>query len=453
MKQKKNRKKGMLARVITMALAAALLAVAIVLAEEIQPTVHIEGLELRMVAEYETDKYGQYVLENGKPKPKLDSNGNQLQSVQALVSISVSDASLNTGFSLPLHYNTDYLSPSDWKTNGLISEIKNSDANPDDLLHHSFFRVDEGLYAGKDPFEWISGREGYVGGLAINNSSNILTMHLALQDDLVIPQEGENKIAIFSWKGRPGGSDRYVVVPQNTSAKDMDKAVYGTISFRVNDTYLGTGTGDPVTNLQANLKKLVDKFVGTTGGNGYPVDGSSDGPLLETYMEGNERLTLWGLFNRFGNQDTTQGTTTAWNRAKIDKNIQYRINLDSEDVIIKAEPVKNEIVINAYQAFTDGNVSDLALAMQKYAESVRDTYVSENQADMSIYWGDPNATSVNKPADAPGMFIQRVGDTEIYRLPGVLPIPGDISLRKSRLTAPLPPRIPTTFTIPVRATT
>ncbi len=410
MDQKKTGKGSILARVISMALAAALLAVVIVLAEDIPPTVHIEGLELRMVAEYETDQYGQYVLENGKPKPKLDSNGNQLQSVQALVSISVSDADLNTGFSLPLHYNTDYLSPSDWKTNGLISELKDSNASADDSLHHSFFRVDEGLYAGNDPFVWGAGvtDSGEVGGLAVNNNSDILTLHLALQRELTIPQVGENKIAIFKWGGRPGGNDRYVNVPKNTSTKDMDKVAYGTISFRVNDTYLGTGTGDPVTNLQANLKKLVDKFVGENGGDGRPVDGSSDGPLLETYMEGNEKLVLWGLFNRFGNQDTTQGTTTAWNRAKIEKNIQYRINLDSEDVIIKAEPVKDEIVINAYQAFTDGNVSDLALAMQKYAESVRVTYVSENQADMSIYWGDPNATSVNKPADAPGMFIQEV---------------------------------------------
>ena len=80
-------KKRLTAGLLATALAVSLIAAIVVLAADPDPTVHIEGLDLRMVAEYETDQYGRYVLDGSNQRiPILDSDGVQKQSVQALVS-------------------------------------------------------------------------------------------------------------------------------------------------------------------------------------------------------------------------------------------------------------------------------------------------------------------------------------------------------------------------------
>ena len=154
-------KKRLTAGLLATALAVSLIAAIVVLAADPDPTVHIEGLDLRMVAEYETDQYGRYVLDGSNQRiPILDSDGVQKQSVQALVSISISNTELCTGVELPLFYNADYLIPSDWETNGKMEvEVPNSVSvnDPNDPLHHLFFRADEELYEGKDPFDWSGG--------------------------------------------------------------------------------------------------------------------------------------------------------------------------------------------------------------------------------------------------------------------------------------------------------
>ena len=423
-------KKRLTAGLLATALAVSLIAAIVVLAADPDPTVHIEGLDLRMVAEYETDQYGRYVLDGSNQRiPILDSDGVQKQSVQALVSISISNTELCTGVELPLFYNADYLIPSDWETNGKMEvEVPNSVSvnDPNDPLHHLFFRADEELYEGKDPFDWSGGSSQLL-----NVKPNItdpdsqkwgmvrgaLKLHLTTQRELSDRKDkpedvtDQNKLVKHEWEWID--SETFEETIENDSyiytGNDENRTVLGTISFRVNEEYLGTE------DVEARLRDLVDKFNGSTTGGPADSSDTKTAPLLQVYGTGQvgalnnpSELKIWGLYKN--NDD-------AFVRRPGDKNVKFRINVESNDVIIKARPVKNQVVINAYEAFTDGKISDLALAMQKYAESVRVTYVSQKEADMSIYWGDPVDTppSDYMPADGPGMFIQKDGGTDIYR--------------------------------------
>lgn len=409
MNRRSRFKKRILAGLASMAVAASLLTILVASADP-PPTVHFEGLELRMVADYKTDEHGNYVLDGQNQRiPEVDQDGKQRQSVQALVSIAISNVAWSTGGEFPLYYNPDYLRPSDWETNGELQSVANS-VDPANEMHHAFFHVDEELYAGKDPFNWTDASIHGQGSstVEVTPSTSSLSLHLTLGRYLPIPTSGKNKVREYTWTERGGkkDSDNYI--------DSTEKTVLGTISFRVNDELFQGGTAaDREEQLKQTLQELVAKFNKTDG---TAKDGSGD-VLLHAYRNdkegtpptGREAVLIWELKKAYNTANS------AASRNRLAKETEYKINVASEDVIMKAEPVNHEVTINAYEAFTNGEVSDLALAMQKYAEAIRVTYVSEKQADMSIYWGDPDDTSYNMPDDGPGMFIQKDGSDEVYR--------------------------------------
>lgn len=434
------------AGLLSLALVASLFLV--VIAADTDPTIHIDGLELRMVAEYQTDASGQYILDGSNQKiPVYESDGvTQKRSVQALVSVSVRNVPNLTGVTVPLFYNMEYLYPSDWVTNGRVTALTTNDMLLDDAdpLHHAVFRTDENLYGEEkngtmvpaDPFDWgVKGSllaTNYISikeGVGVANPENnpdwagqrgVLSVVLNLKSDPKDKKKGEataltyaannpqgntpasyNKVTAKDYTKRsPRGT--YQEYYLNVGTTVDDRTPLGTFSFRVNEEYLGG------TDVEAKLRELVDKFNETDG---TPNGGDTvTAPLLSVYRTTGGQD--WELKIR-----TLRVISSGADRIDYANNIQFNIEVDSDDVITKARPVNKEVTINAYEAFTDGRISDLALAMQKYAEDIRVTYVSNKEADMSIYWGDPvdNPTSASMPSDGPGMFIQKVGSADVYR--------------------------------------
>lgn len=412
MDSKTTLKTRILAGVLSVSVVAGLLAAIVALATP-DPTIHIDGLELRMVADYVTDDYGQLILNNGQPQQKTDSSGQPVQSIQALVAVSISDMGSYkaTGIELPLHFNTNYLTPSDWKTNGVIDETKLRDAqstgsfstaDASDALHRLFFRVDEDLYDHEDPFAWatnlsVTSEESII----TQTRSDVLFLQLSTKGSSYTLSE-KGSIGKVTWQTNAQGdksNDYYIKVDGS------NKTTLGTISFRVKDTGLS------FSDLANKLQTLANEFNGST--NGRSKDGEDW--LFETFSQttvySNNKLALHVF------EERTFSLGTQYSRGMTVNNLTYNITVDSDDVLVKAEPIQKAVTINSYQAYTDGRVSDLALALQKYAEGIRTTYVSGIRADTTIYWGDSAVTTnaTDMPSDAPGMLIQKDNGSDIYR--------------------------------------
>lgn len=332
------------------------------------PTLAVDGIELRL-------------REDG--------------SIQALFSVSgqnLGDMRFS-GANLLLHYNPDYMIPSDWVTNEELGAVNTRDpsaTDANDPLHHLFFRADEELYNGTDdPFVWqreLGGTTENAGSIGITKpEASSISLLLALEDS--IPAAGhirKETVKNQQWS--------YIACPEGENSVSV-----GTLSFRVRPEM---------------LPDLIEKFAGKSGME-IRADDADRTLLIEAYVDTGmaEKEQKW--FLQYLIKKTRPET---WQQAQIsdDNNeANFNITINFIDALIHAEPVEDEIIINAYQAYTDAEVSDLALAMQKYADSIRVTYASGVTADQSMYWGDP-AEAYNMPEGGPGMIFE-TADGSAYR--------------------------------------
>lgn len=417
-----DRKRAMRNRALAGALTMALVSTGIVVVTDAitspDPAIHVEGLELRMKTDPGTGK----------------------QSVQALVEISVTNQDFLQGVAMTLEYNKDYLEPSDWVTNvgygesgvrwdGTTYEGNGLVTDPIDYtdpLHHLFFHTDEDLFEGTysdgitpvDPLNfWNNEGTGTSAPspgatpkptakenlLYVDANKQRVHFDLAVRDSTDKRMTADSGLVKFADSSR--GNDYYYF--ENTSSAD-NRVILGTLSFRVNETIVSGST--TIEDLEQKLKDMVDKFNGLDWK--YDKEGSVDpskdatGDKEYLFRESREEnvkrqvkyLKKSGTASRPNYQSTTE-----------DHAIGIQISIEADDVIQDAWPVKEDITINAYQAYTNGNIDDLAIAMQNYADSVRVKRVSGKESDMSIYWGDPvdNPTSANMPADGPGMIVRK----------------------------------------------
>lgn len=341
-------------------------------------------------------------LTTGADLPTLAVDGMELRlredgSIQALFSVSgqnLGDMKFSGG-NLLLHYNPDYMMPSDWVSNEELGAVNTRDpsaTDANDPLHHLFFRTNEELYHGAvDPFVWrreLDGTEENAGSIGITKpESSSLSLLLALEDGIE-DVEGDYIEKVVSktqeWS--------YIVCPEGETSVSV-----GTLSFRVKPE---------------KLPELIEKFAGKSGTE-IRADDANRTLLIESYVDegltGNEQK--WFL-----QQLKEKGRPPVWQQEQIsDENNQARFNITINfiDALVHAEPVEDDITINAYEAYTDAQVSDLALAMQKYADSIRVTYASGVTVDQSMYWGDP-ATAYNMPEGGPGMIFE-AEDGTAYR--------------------------------------
>lgn len=421
-----DRKKAMRNRALAGALSMALVSTGVVMvidAAAPDPAIHVEGLELKM---------------------KTDTHGRQ--SVQALVEISVTNQDYLQGISMTLDYNENYLTPSDWVTNesygdegiqgdGAVYGGTRKPTDPDpidysDPLHHLFFHTDKDLYQGKysdgvtpvDPLQFwdnegtgtaapqqgVGSLMGKADKLNVNASSHLVHFDLEIRD------MGDNRIkadgGFVKLADSRRGDDYYYF--ENSKEGADNRVTLGTLSFRIKEEVVA---GVPnMDALEQKLKEMVAKFNGldwTYDASGS-TDPSKDGDLDKEYLfrearKTGENETEDKNIARHVKSLIKRGSNYAPN--EDDSTIGIQITIEADDVIQSAWPVKKDITVNSYQAYTNGDIGDLAITMQNYAESVRVKRVSGKESDMSIYWGDPvnDPTSDSMPSDGPGMFIRR----------------------------------------------
>ncbi len=370
--KKIKRSKALVSGAVAVAMVASLFAAGLVLGAGDRPTIYVDGIELRTMTD---------------------------GSVQALLELSVSSKDVNKNkiraLELPIQYNSEYMVPSDWKTNAPLVEknINSSDpgtSDDNDPLYHLFFRTDEALYTvevpvsgatdgstevqSADPFNW--GRPDTSAGTntgyaSVQPNSERMDLHLVLRSDLV---ENLDKGGNIGKAPKAANSQELTYIQTGE-----EKTTIGTISFRV----------DP-----DKLPELMAKFNGTNGI-------AADLTLLIREHE-TEEWHLSYLEQKVGRPPI--GYTLQLVRGnKNNANLDISINLI--DAVLNVEPIEDDLTINAYQAFTDGKVSDLARVMQNYADSVRVTYASGAMEDTSIYWGDGTTDAYDMPNDGPGMLI------------------------------------------------
>lgn len=344
--------------------------VAVILGAPGDPTLYLEGMELRLVA---------------------DGKGGT--SLQGLLEVSVSNLDYATSAAMTLTYNSEYMQISDYETNEPITAAGGSSAS---VVTRSFFRVDEALYPDEsgesgDPF-YPAERIYTVGSYEFSEktaqvfpNSGRVQLQLSVRNDLT---REAGKIHLLTWEDR--GEDTY---SQYYVDAATEKVTLGVISFRIDmDKYV----------------EMAEKYSGktetdeSTEGEGIIASGDLKALLAMVRTEDGDSLTRqwsWSLSHMteddqgagyyqedFPYLDEDRGVELDHTQNGAD----YVISLKLGDLIGDLEvpaAADGTVTVNAYQAYTDGTVADIARTLQNYAGTVRATYLSGKQEDLAIYWG------------------------------------------------------------------
>ncbi len=352
-------KRRLLAGVASIALVASALAAAIiVLADSGVPTLHIDGVELRTASD---------------------------ESMQVLLQLSVSDVERLTDVYLSLNYNKNYLAPSEWDTNKAMSSPTSGEAVK------RVFSVDESIYDGDDPFV-LNTQQSHMNQIVNTEDNDIgkISFHLTVQNNGL--NAGTGRIDRVSWS-----TGQYYYI----TCEEEGKTPLGTISFRV--------AGADAEAVRAAIQEMVTYFDDTDGTAKATAPAPLPKPLLQMMTEDGR----WGMMLL----EETGSPRVPYRKVAYPSSQnegEYKITINFIDAVIHAEVVQKKVSINAYQAYTDGRISDLALAMQNYADSVRVTYASGNQEDWSMYWGEYVEDEEGKPLNH-GMLITDKTTNATYR--------------------------------------
>lgn len=330
-------------------------------------------------------------------KPTLSFEGTQIQvredgSVQLLFDVCINNAPMTTGAQFTLRYNPQYILPSDYTSNAVLENRSSSDPaffkNPD-LYQENI----GGQLVPVDPFEKPmtntlvmysdSGTQGSIQVILFTNGS-------------IVPGIGSGMTSVETGEGTGALLKRNVFDASR-------KLKLGTLSFRVMDTDL--------------LPEIVRKFNGV----GIDVNGKAVGVLLEgNHAKGDsldkliffdDRAGRLGL-NPWGIGLCVEGEShgyeyVTWNDANNDEKAQATFSYVFPKTIIKARAAEAELTLNAYQVYTDGHVSDVDAALQKYSPAITVTYSDGSQGNFIMPWG---RTSNAVDSDGNNIVVDSNGD-------------------------------------------
>lgn len=393
-------RRRMLSGFLVMALAATLMTtiVALTVREKKEPAIFISGMELRTVM--------------------LDTDGDGVKetpTVQGLVSLAARGGYVTIGteevsvdklktVTVMLEYNPDYLYPSNWDTNKpYTNAISSGDPNPDNPnLHpmsHLFFHTNEELYWTEtadgrkvaDPFTWNLKNE--TGGLKTSAAAvrerETLSLNLTVENSLTptFDPDDPTKDGLIgevrsSLTHRALG--QYIHLPNDPADKGDTFVVLGTLSFCV-----GWNKDESKVD-RDQVAKMIRLFHESPGAVGTITDGEPRENRMIRLAEVEKADELKYSLEYYRNfprsypdwQIQSLGDKSA---IKIPCNLWFEF----VDAILDAEVVRKDVTVNSYQAYTTGEVSDLARTLQNYADTIRITHASGKKEDVSMRWGEP----------------------------------------------------------------
>lgn len=297
--------------------------------------------------------------------------------VQMLVEVSIKNIgtskALPVGARFELNYNTEYLTPSRQDSN---APLKNGE---EAFLAFQFdpnlyIETENGVPVSKDPFEKSDGKWNLN---TVVGTTGKLGLSL-VADRNIVPSAGSGLTEV-----RSGQTSLNVF---NTE----DKIVLGTLSFRVEKENL-----DKLPEIKENFD-YIEALEDPKGKNGKYLINNVD-LKVPTWQSGS-----WSIVAAYevkaGEANYTQGYLDNSDMAKNITNMgssaftykpyaESRFTFDFPKIIIGVEAAEAELTIDAYQAYTDGVVSDLDIALQKYSPAVLVKYSDGSQENVIFPWG------------------------------------------------------------------
>jgi len=287
-------------------------------------------------------------------KPSLYIRGAEIKimpdrSAQLLVNVSIEHVEMSGGAQLELGYNSRYLTPSSITDNTSITENMNTS---------EFFRVDEELYGGEDPFYPYqeTATDNAYGGY-VDATKQQVRLNLT-------PKAGESELAEAGHVG-VGQTDSESATEDtfNLYIKAAKEVKLVQMSFRIVDTSL--------------IPEIIEEFDGKELKDGT-ISGSGNFLLKLVVELFTPTLPSW---------EVDDGIITQKRPPAFGSNVDTLVTWNFEEGLIDAYSAKDKVTINAYQAFTDGTPGDIPAALIKYSPIVRGTYTDGHQEDFILSWG------------------------------------------------------------------
>lgn len=315
-------------------------------------------------------------------KPTLSFEGARIQvakdgSVQLLFDVCVRYAPMTSGVQFDLPYNIDYLVPSDYDTNeALIDYDKNIWQNDADKA----FRRTPNLYQVDTDKDGVPDTD--VNPFA--ESSNVVDevgIRLHLETNGEINPDDENQKGFGMKRVQIGESSRYYNVFDAT-----EKVTLGTLSFRVVDP-------DLMPEITRRFDGLIDVLYEDNHAKDVPagkIPGDHDLLIFFWEKASGSGSMPWGigiLEKRTDDYEylTINDSESGGNRAQAAFTYQF------PKTIIKARAAEASLTLNAYQAYTDGTVSDIDAALQRYSPAITVTYSDGSEGNFIMPWGRTGA--------------------------------------------------------------
>lgn len=370
-KRTNNRKlPALIAAVLVLAVAATVATVTVLnqTRETQKPALYFEGVALR---------------------PVMDAAGET--SIQALVDIYAEDIRYLNNVQFYATYDGSYWVPSDMETNEAVTGVT-----------RKFFSVPDELYDGRSPY-YVFGEGSTTITQAVNAVETTRQMLYLLLSTRNIPEAEIN-----DWP--EAGSVKRFLASEDSGLEGEDEDTEGEPEG---------GSGDPSWNLYIDaqgkkvkvatlsfrvnpdkLAEMVDIFEGKQSSLGL-IDGNY---LLQLQTRtgaapggGNTMVAVYGWPN-------TEAVSNPVIYSLMGKNLTTSVAWTFPERPVKLVSNERDVTVNAYQAYTDATVADIARTLQKYSPTARATYSSGREEDILLYWGGGEGCYITNQAGEQRLF-------------------------------------------------
>lgn len=278
-------------------------------------------------------------------------------SVQALVKVQGEHLELFRGTDFNLKYNDDYLVPSEHADNRPYGDT----ATP---ITRDFFKIDETLYAGNDPF--VSGNDARYG--SVDRLASTLTLDLALDQTALVAAGGPDSVT-GKVKLSPRGRNNLYVAYVDMAATEV---TLGELSFWV-----------PA----EKITEMVEKYSAAT---------PADPPLLvATTPTNGAGANAWELLY-FALTSGTYKTET-YHQDSGDAKAKVEYIFEFPNTLVRAELPEDFVEMNAWEAYAGGTWADVAAALQRGAGQITAGYADGTMENFVFPWGKANTSDPDAP--------------------------------------------------------
>ena len=332
-------------------------------------------------------------------KPTLSFEGARIQvaqdgSVQLLFDVCLSKVEMSNGTQFTLSYNPNYLTPSDFNSNqALVWSGTGGSGGKITAPSDSAFKPTAGLYYGDADGDGVSGDESPFKAAqnetdhSVNRIMHTVSMYLMLNGDLSVDPMTNSLISTVKIGDGTGDTMNVFNIPAGK------KLVLGTMSFRVTDP-------DLMSEITRRFDGLTDRLFETNYAKDVTGTATDADRLIYFTKKGTQDpgAGVWsiGVCEKRTNDYAHKTINDYDANGTASSEAQAAFSYHFPKTIIKARAAEAELTLNAYQAYTDGTVSDIDAALQKYSPAITVTYSDGSEGNFIMPWNRAaNATNSN----------------------------------------------------------